>query len=147
MLILLFSDRIARSMPNLNKIRGQKKNSAGPPAGSKTGLGRGQHNYGLSSRHHNSDPRMVPGHPGSRQVQTGYNQQQQNQGVPSRGTVLSRDVRFFPTSNVFFYFLMNMLLSGILDVFSCKNSFIYRRILNLSIFFQIGLSRGTILNS
>ena len=81
-------------MPNLNKIRGQKKNSAGPPAGSKTGLGRGQHNYGLSSRHHNSDPRMVPGHPGSRQVQTGYNQQQ-NQGVPSRGTVLSRDVRFF----------------------------------------------------
>jgi len=84
------TDRIARSMPNLNKIRGQKKNSAGPPAGSKTGLGRGQHNYGLSSRHHNSDPRMVPGHPGSRQVQTGYNQQQ-NQGVPSRGTVLSRD--------------------------------------------------------
>ena len=93
--IIFFSDRIARSMPNLNKIRGQKKNSAGPPAGSKTGLGRGQHNYGLSSRHHNSDPRMVPGHPGSRQVQTGYNQQQ-NQGVPSRGTVLSRDVRFLP---------------------------------------------------
>ena len=87
-------------MPNLNKIRGQKKNSAGPPAGSKTGLGRGQHNYGLSSRHHNSDPRMVPGHPGSRQVQTGYNQQQQAQGVPSRGTVLSRDVRFLPRVNV-----------------------------------------------
>ena len=86
-------------MPNLNKIRGQKKNSAGPPAGSKTGLGRGQHNYGLSSRHHNSDPRMVPGHPGSRQVQTGYNQQQ-NQGVPSRGTVISRDVRYFLTTSI-----------------------------------------------
>ena len=98
-IIFFISDRIARSMPNLNKIRGQKKNSAGPPAGSKTGLGRGQHNYGLSSRHHNSDPRMVPGHPGNRQVQTGYNQQQ-NQGVPSRGTVLSRDVRFLPRVNV-----------------------------------------------
>ena len=53
---LFFPDRIGRSMPNLNKIRGQKK-SAGPPASSKSGLGRGQ-NYGLSSRHHNSDPRI-----------------------------------------------------------------------------------------
>ena len=100
-MLFFFSDRIARSMPNLNKIRGQKKNSAGPPAGSKTGLGRGQHNYGLSSRHHNSDPRMVPGHPGSRQVQTGYNQQQ-NQGVPSRGTVLSRDVSYFAIKHYIF---------------------------------------------
>jgi len=81
-------DRIGRSMPNLNKIRGQKKNNAGPPTSSKSGLGRGSQNYGLSSRHHNSDPRIqVPGH--QRQIQTGYHQQ--NQGVPSRGTVISRD--------------------------------------------------------
>jgi len=81
-------DRIGRSMPNLNKIRGQKK-SAGPPASSKSGLGRGQ-NYGLSSRHHNSDPRIVPGGHQRQQIQTGY-KQHQNQGVPSRGTVISRD--------------------------------------------------------
>jgi len=79
-------DRIGRSMPNLNKIRG-KKTQAGPPASSKSGLGRGQ-NYGLSSRHHNSDPRIVPGHQ-RQQIQPGY--QKQNQGVPSRGTVISRD--------------------------------------------------------
>ena len=95
---LQFTDRIGRSMPNLNKIRGQKKNTAGPPASSKSGLGRGQ-NYGLSSRHHNSDPRMVPGH----QRYQGYHQQQQNQGVPSRGTVVSRDVRSF-----YFIFLIRI---------------------------------------
>merc|ERR550525_1979697 len=38
-------------------------------------------NYGLSSRHHNSDPRMLQGH-------QAY---QQYQPVPSRGTVVSRD--------------------------------------------------------
>jgi len=76
-------DRIRRSMPNLNKIRGQNKASSGsgPPPSSKSGRGRAQVNYGLSSRHHNSDPRMLQGH-------SAYQQYQQ---VPSRGTVMSRD--------------------------------------------------------
>merc|ERR1712083_1064394 len=69
-------------------IRGQKKNTD-PPTSSKSGLGRGGQNYGLSSRHHNSDPRMVPPGQQRQQIQTGY--QHKNQGVPSRGTVLSRD--------------------------------------------------------
>ena len=97
----VFSDRIGRSMPNLNKIRG--KSIGGVPSGcipnagarggvshSKTAAasrGGGMHppapssKYGLSSRnHHNSDPRMT----------------YQNSSVPSRGTTaaapMSRDV-------------------------------------------------------
>jgi len=93
-------DRIGRSMPNLNKIRG--KSIGGVPSGcipnagarggvshSKTAAasrGGGMHppapssKYGLSSRnHHNSDPRMT----------------YQNSSVPSRGTTaaapMSRD--------------------------------------------------------
>lgn len=69
-------------MPNLNKIRGQKKSSSsisGPNRpGKVNNLGRGNGNYGLSS--HNSDPRMP------------YHQQSV---VPSRGTVISRDVSRF----------------------------------------------------
>ena len=96
----VFSDRIGRSMPNLNKIRG--KSIGGVPSGcipnagarggvshSKTAAasrGGGMHppapssKYGLSSRnHHNSDPRIT----------------YQNSSVPSRGTTaapMSRDV-------------------------------------------------------
>ena len=104
----VFSDRIGRSMPNLNKIRG--KSIGGVPSGcipnagarggvsSKTaaaighsgGMPAAMHQpntskyYGLSSRnHHNSDPRMT------------YQNSSAN-NVPSRGTTvkapMSRDV-------------------------------------------------------
>ena len=93
-----FTDRIGRSMPNLNKIRG-KSLGCGPPGGApNAGTARGgaaSHRqpvtkvhqptkYGLSSRnHHNSDPRMG--------LQNTY--QNTASSVPSRGTtVVSRDV-------------------------------------------------------
>ena len=75
-----FADRIGRSMPNLNKIRGQNKGTVGLPKGSQMSQGRGSTiAYGLS-RQHTSDPRMQPrlnAYPGA---------------IPSRGAVMSRDV-------------------------------------------------------
>ena len=74
-----FTDRIGRSMPNLNKIRGQNKGTVGLPQGSQLSQGRGTIAYGLS-RQHTSDPRMQPrlnAYPGA---------------IPSRGAVMSRDV-------------------------------------------------------
>lgn len=72
-------DRIGRSMPNLNKIRGQNKGTVGLPKGSQMSQGRGSTiAYGLS-RQHTSDPRMQPrlnAYPGA---------------IPSRGAVMSRD--------------------------------------------------------
>merc|ERR1712242_385776 len=48
-------DRIGRSMPNLNKIRGQNKGTVGLPQGSQMSQGRGSTiAYGLS-RQHTSD--------------------------------------------------------------------------------------------
>jgi hypothetical protein len=78
-------------MPNLNKVRGVNKgpNSGGLPHGSRvsttTTSGRPLLHYGLS-RPHNSDPRI-------QQQQRPKYQQQQQSGVPSRGTVASKDVR------------------------------------------------------
>ena len=42
---------------------------------------------------------IVPGGHQRQQIQTGY-KQHQNQGVPSRGTVISRDVRYFLTTSI-----------------------------------------------
>ncbi len=76
----------------------------GPPASSVSGVarpsklsyhapgGNGPQAYGLSSRHHNS------GYPGS-----GYQQMTSNNQVPSRGAVVSRDVR--KNSSKLFQFL------------------------------------------
>ena len=79
----LFSDRIGRSMPNLNKIRGQNKANVGLPQGSQLSQGRGHPTvaYGLS-RQHTSDPRMQP--PRSSAYPP--------PGAPARGAVMSRDV-------------------------------------------------------
>ena len=79
----LFSDRIGRSMPNLNKIRGQNKANVGLPQGSQLSHGRGHPTvaYGLS-RQHTSDPRMQP--PRSSAYPP--------PGAPARGAVMSRDV-------------------------------------------------------
>jgi len=79
-------DRIGRSMPNLNKIRGQNKANVGLPQGSQLSHGRGHPTvaYGLS-RQHTSDPRMQP--PRSSAYPP--------PGAPARGAVMSRDVSFF----------------------------------------------------
>ena len=102
-------------MPNLNKIRGQKKHSTGPPSSSRSGMGRGQMGYGLSaSRHHNSDPRMIQAprrsghHKNSnnssniKPMTTNSTYQQHYHGVPSRGTVISRDVSTWYLSSNWF---------------------------------------------
>lgn len=75
-------DRLGRSMPNLNKIRGQNR-PGGLPAASAAGAQR-QTNYGLS-RQHQSDPRLQAGRMGP--PQSRY----QQPGVPSRGAVVTRE--------------------------------------------------------
>ena len=124
-LIKIFSDRLRRSMPNLNKIRGRGGGGGvggGPANGGRGGRGVGASsgpannsglqrpsNLGASTRHHSSDPRLQQQpQPGQQQSRIGsggvrgvYGGRPSYAGPPTSHTNEVRRKKVFLTSTFF----------------------------------------------